>query len=334
MHGTTGRHLLIRVSPVVLLRPIETGHSGAGGELLAVYDFEEHGESLGSLLMYLHLLSMHVRDAAAARVTLLLRGQSPSLDGATLFDSLLATVNVGCPVSVWSCEAESELGTEIEGRCTWVWPPGDQDLNCASTAQHAEYHAIYGHIPALQLTAHAENAAREFLDTARFMNRQVIAVHLKNQEGQEGCSNANMGQWQAFFSEALDSSNSAFVLLGGDSVSLSFVNAERIIQSKDYDHTLGTQMAIVKAADFFMGMASGLCQVAILNSKPYAVFKNPGHHREAMKDERIRENRLPFAGEHQRFLIEWDCEASLLREFRRMMGLVVKSPTRNHLAES
>src|SRR2546422_7475000 len=37
--------------------------------------------------------------------------------------------------------------------------------------------------------------------------------------------------------------------------------------------------SLISLADGFMGMASGLCQMAIFGRKPYAIFKHPDHHR-------------------------------------------------------
>jgi hypothetical protein len=131
----------------------------------------------------------------------------------------------------------------------------------------------------------------------------AIAVHLKNiPAAGSDASNADPRAWRALFEEFRD--RAVFVLVGDDPVPAELLGQPNVVQSRSVGADLCIDLALIQVLDGFMGMSSGLCQMAIFGPKPYAIFKNPRHDAAQMDAELQGRKRFSFACDGQWFLRE------------------------------
>jgi hypothetical protein len=147
--------------------------------------------------------------------------------------------------------------------------------------------------------------------TLKAAERIKVAVHLKSVAGQDGQSNANLPIWQNFF-EKCSGDQFHFFLIGQDHMPSAIKNLPNVTVVQDVTTDVQTHLCLIGEADMFLGMSSGLCQMAIFGSKPYAVFKNPDHHAEDIAKLLNSGTQFRFAGTNQFFLREYESVDRLL----------------------
>ena len=165
----------------------------------------------------------------------------------------------------------------------------------------------------LRLRPFAVERARQQL---RQIEPPVVAVHLKNVPGSQ--SNANHSAWRSFFTQA--GGQGEFLLIGDDTVPSDICALPNVTIAQEIDDDLVFHMALVQEADSFMGLMSGPCNFALVNNKPYRVFKNPDHHEKEMKIELGTGNSYPFAHPNQQVIRQSETSELLFQEFRAMIG--------------
>jgi hypothetical protein len=139
------------------------------------------------------------------------------------------------------------------------WPP----------ARHRnEYVHYYIHNEVLKngikpLTMKSFPWAQQFLKTHEA--KYVIQVRNNSRTTNR---NSNWMAWVSF----LRRRSERFVLIGNKGEIRDELRLPNVIVAKDFDTTMEQDMALVEAADVFMGASSGPATVAIFNSKPYRVF--------------------------------------------------------------
>lgn len=80
--------------------------------------------------------------------------------------------------------------------------------------------------------------------------------------------NSNWMAWAQFMRRRKE----RFVVVGYKGEQNHEIRLPNVVIAKDFDTTMEQDMALVEAADVFMGASSGPATVAIFNSKPYRVF--------------------------------------------------------------
>ena len=74
-------------------------------------------------------------------------------------------------------------------------------------------------------------------------------------------------------------------------------------------------LIISKSCDFFLGSATGISTINLLNNKPYIIFKHPNHHPKVFKKELNNKNKLLFQTKNQLIINEFEKEKTLLKYY-------------------
>lgn len=281
--------------------------------LLAVWDFDRAGTSLGGLLLLLAEARIRLIVEKFSGIDLCLVGNRQGKLPEAISKALSSLEDIEKIFYLNNFHELSNLLSTSEYASAW---PKDitscraHELVCTLPLQR-----LYAETkirPRLFSREEHINWANDFINNIRA--ELVVAVHLKNNPTNTG-SNAEFSSWLGFFKEAARHFAVKFILLGNERMppkieELSNVILPRLDLSKDF--------ALIQCADIFLGMTSGPCQMAILGDKPYQIYKNPGHHAEEMARELGSADCLPFAGENQKIFRVQETTDLLLANFRRL----------------
>jgi hypothetical protein len=166
--------------------------------------------------------------------------------------------------------------------------------------------------------------AKKFLKDNSIGKLPVI-VHLKNNKNCSNCSNADFDQWYSFFRECRDKYPVKFFIIGNEPVDKRFYTLDNVVITQKLGLTLIQDLSLIGEGTFFMGMSSGPCNIAVFNSKPYAIFKNPDHDAEQMKTELGDNDRLSFSSPLQNFLRVNETKGIIMSEFLRRYNIYLKN---------
>ncbi len=129
-------------------------------------------------------------------------------------------------------------------------------------------------------------------------------------------NNANLTQWLAFFKRHAVEGESNFILIGNDKITSDITQIPRVIAANKENISLFSQLAMISLANGFLGMASGLCQGAILSNTPFVIFKNPNHHPDIMKNELDSSKGFSFCYSNQQIWRKIDTIDNIEKAFR------------------
>lgn len=135
----------------------------------------------------------------------------------------------------------------------------------------------------------------------RFIGK-IFTIHLKRVSDNLLDSNADFNEWLAFFKKQAVPGKVEFLILGSDKIPQTIIDVPGVYSAEALGFSLSEQLTLVGLSDGFLGMASGLCQAAILSKVPYVIFKHPQHHADEMRRELGEHDGLPFALGNQRVL--------------------------------
>lgn len=156
----------------------------------------------------------------------------------------------------------------------------------------------------------------------QFGHGPVVAVHLKqtpNYQGADLISLANESVWMTFLIDVVHQFDIKFLLLGDDPVSENIRTLPNVSLARDIGaDNFGKHLALLSVSAGFMGMMSSICNMALFSDIPYAIFKNPSHHRAEMLSEIGIDDHYSFATKFQRVIREHETSAGLYAEFVRM----------------
>lgn len=183
-----------------------------------------------------------------------------------------------------------------------------------STLFVQQYYREEGSIPYLYCKDDSVEWARNFI-TRYCLPRMPIVVHLKNSPNQQHCSNADLGAWLDFLNNSHKSYDTVFILIGNEEATQRMRNLPNVLISKDFNSNLSRDLALIQMSFMFMGTASGPSTMAVFSDTPYAIYKDPDHHAEEMKDELGDSNHFAFAKPLQRILRVFQTRESLMTEF-------------------
>jgi hypothetical protein len=291
---------------------------------LGIFDLKRSGGTLGTFIILLEELEIqrHALGADSIDVIVvtdasdLINGSPPHLAPSPVVDtysrdSLIATLESVARAILGSGRCHfllepSEIGEakRMLGQDRWHWP-APQDLHNGrhhydSTLFIQAEHSRMGRIPRLKVQPKVLSEARSYLQSC---GGEPVAVHLKRNERATGQSNADLASWLQFFATRLaQRSPQRFFLLGHDPVDVAFRDRPNVTIVQDDIETIGEHLALIQAAELFMGMMSGLSNMALFGERPYLIFKNPDHHRREMLDEMGEGDAYSFALPDQRVL--------------------------------
>jgi|GEM_PF-1755138 len=148
-------------------------------------------------------------------------------------------------------------------------------------------------------------------------DKVILSVHLKNNPDLIGQSNARLDVWAEFM--AAYKHEAIFLLLGNDAINPQISKLPHVYRAEDLGSDLATDFCLITMSNGFLGMASGLCQGAIFSHVPYAIFKNPDHHAEEMKQDLGDDDKFPFAHENQRIFRTFETVEKLQHVYRGLL---------------
>lgn len=153
-----------------------------------------------------------------------------------------------------------------------------------------------------------------------FDKAMLVGVHLK--EGSLAESGASVDEWQGFFEYCSQSHGKyTFVLFGHDSLLSYFQDCEKlknVVIFRDYSDDINDHLLMITKCDFFMGMSSGLANMAIFSKIPYAIFKHPAHG-DGKIQTLLKGASLKFAlPNRQLFHVEEHSRSKLVEAFERV----------------
>ena len=145
-----------------------------------------------------------------------------------------------------------------------------------------------------------------------------ISVHLKNSPSSHCESNAKVSSWLSLF-KYLGHDQCTFFLVGDDETSNEIKRLPNVRKASEFKgKTLAGYLALVQNSHAFMGMMSGICNIALFGKKPYSIFKNPHHHKLAMFQEIGDSDFYSFSNKGQKVIRKTETFELLCREFYRL----------------
>ena len=298
------------------LQEFDSQLEAGADRLLFLWD-AQRGDNLGTLILTL-AAGVQLRDhLGLSAIDVLAFGGGEALNGnpehpfRRLCAAMEGVETVACVAD--STEAAQRVAALSDTHLAWpgveYWRDGEAD----TSFRLQEAFSATGKLAPLRLRSSASEKARLRL---RQFASPGTAVHLKNVEGAQ--SNADHHAWQAFFTRVAGSGH--FVLIGDDLVPPDISGLPNVTLAREIDGDLVFYLALMQESEFFMGMMSGPCTLALVNGNPYRIFKNPDHHAREMDEELGKANRYPFAFPNQKIIRQRETPDLLLREFGSMVG--------------
>jgi hypothetical protein len=288
-----------------------------------VFSGVENKPKLGSLLVFANLVFLHAVKLKPFFIQpiFLCGDKAPSNKEKALMNELLKVFDMGCLVKNFMVLETLEVNQLKD--CNWIWPPKNKEgsihsVKMDSLTQQTEYFLRYQLLPELKVKTEYRKKALKWMGRMGCEKKKLGAVHLKFVAGAVGKSNFCDSAWCQFFKDTFRKKENNFILVGEDPLDRDVLNFPNLHFTCDEKLPLSVQLALIQEADFFMGMASGFCQMAIFGTKPYAIFKNPGHHTEEMAKEKIIDQRFPFSLSGQHFITAYETAEVLENEYQRM----------------
>ena len=301
-----------------------------GKHVVGVWDTSRASLNLGGMLILVAELSLLHRAAGSTGVSVAfvvsntMRTTELQARVSAMAEIADCCVPVGRVFVCSNIDDVKSLAEEEHGNLVSAWPPANllAGYRYESMDLLQEMCEVFRQFPVLEMQGAQLASAQDMLASKAF-DRPLIAVHLKSISPlTEGTSNADHVAWWRFFDAV--GVRAKFLLVGQDPIPNTISELPNVIVARSLGATSVQQLALVRLSDAFMGMASGPCQMAIFGRKPYAIFKNPQHHREEM----IKELRSPrgfgFSLPGQRLIRENETPELLQHCFEELLHGIVR----------
>jgi hypothetical protein len=295
------------------------------------------GTTLGTLMIFLAecrliakycnsgLLDVAV-DAESHGITKVLVGEYRCLNGIECEDAALSfLLGMECVDKVYACggfKGFEALSSQLASTHS-VWPLLDR-VKLPAPYDTTKYIQVLfkeiGHIEPLKFTSYYREWADQTIQK-HFDGLAVVGLHLKNvhYQGVASISLADASVWHTFLSKVNHACNIGFLLLGDDPVNEAILKLPNVCLAREAGaDSFGKHMALLGQCDGFMGMMSALANMALFSFMPYAIFKNPDHHRDEMLLEIGTTDHYSFATEEQKVLRVNETPEILMSELERM----------------
>lgn len=223
-------------------------------------------------------------------------------------------------------EFQEIYGSDPSSRIVWPDVRGSTDIphKYNDTRYIQNYFRQNGFIPLISSRGESEKWATEFIKNIVSPSIPVV-IHLKNNQNQKNCSNANFDAWYGFFLHYIQKSTVKFILIGNEPLDSRIISLPNVIITADNGGNLPRDLALVSKAAIFMGMSSGPCNIAIYSDIPYAIYKNPDHDVEEMKLELGNSSRFTFSTNYQQLLRVFESTERLIEEFEELSLVITKT---------
>ncbi len=201
-----------------------------------------------------------------------------------------------------------------------IWPSENirAHYRYGTTKYVQNFFKTHGRIPYLSVNLASRTRALDFCKK-HLKSEMAVVVHLKNVSSHLGQSNANCDEWFKFFRYCSSRYNAKFILIGNDEPGEEIRKLKNVVVASDESHDIGRDLALIQTASFFMGMASGPCNMAIFGKVPYVIFKDPDHHRLEMQEELGDNDHFIFSGSLQKILRVVQTEQILIEQWQQFL---------------
>lgn len=237
---------------------------------------------------------------------------------------------------ITNCTFIESLGEVQKGKseASVFWNPfssKEKAENLPDTTLYIQrFYKEKGYIPHLAMKKELVDWAKKFYKT-KIKNKLPVVVHLKRNAKNGEQSNADLTQWYNFFKRSLQFSDIKYILIGNEAVSEDIESLPNVLFAQKHGSNLAKDLALIQTAYFFMGMASGPCNMAILSDVPYVIFKDPKHHTEEMKRELGNKDHFVFAEKNQNFIRKHHTTVMLMDYFIELRRDVTKKQWRDRV---
>ena len=320
----------VRMSIEALPRPFD--------HVLGWWDYSKPNTPLGTLLTFLAECELVAKLCHADSIDIVVDAQSHGIKDIELGKwrlleveeckdaalSVLAGINFGGVVYACGGTAGFKALSAKLARSHLIWPLIEPD-NPPARYDTTKYVTALWKEVGLPPHLTFRPKLREWADgviARRFEGRPVVALHLKNipHQAATSISLANQSAWYDFVVAAEIIYNMGFLLVGDDPVDKRMREIRSVALGRNLGATtFGKHLALLGQCQGFMGMMSAPSNLAIFSDLPYAIFKNPDHHRAEMLLEIGVNSHYPFANGKQRILRVNETTQLLLSELARLM---------------
>lgn len=200
-----------------------------------------------------------------------------------------------------------------------IWPLVKHNYD--TTLHIQKLWKIIGRIQSLNFNQDIQYWANNLL-RSHFENYPLIGLHLKRIIGYDGndmISQADQSIWYEFLLEASLQYKIKFILLGDDPVNPNIKRLPNVAIAREIGaDNFAKHLALLSKCSGFMGMMSSICNFVIFSDIPYAIFKNPSHHKNEMDIEIGKKNYYPFANQFQKVFRAYETKNLLLSQLKGM----------------
>ena len=180
------------------------------------------------------------------------------------------------------------------------------------------YFAERGTLPSLESRPAARQWAERFI-AGLAGSRATATVQLRS-NAVTPARNAKNDSWLEFLSRCAERYPVKFIVVGSASeIDPRLRGLANVAIAKDHFTSLEQDLALIEAADFHMGTASGPATMAQFNRKPYCIFSwkiNPALLKGVTRDG--HRHRFCFSTERQSWITEEETTESLMSEFEHI----------------
>lgn len=285
--------------------------------IIGLWDLEQADPSLGAFLIFQEelLLQREILQANSIEILFCLNKNlvaPPYLATLALFNPFLESAHF-----VNSGMRRGAIPSDnIE--TTFYWPTPDIYQHSSYSGSTLTVQKLWqktGKLINLVSPASIHKQAQEWIN--KYVGSYIpIAVHLKNSPTNTQ-SNANQESWIKLFKDCEDKELPVrFVLIGNDTYDTRLLNCSNVVLTQTNGGCIELDLSLIPMSLLFMGMASGLCNMALFSGVPYLIWKHPDHHTQEMEREFQGHSQFIFANKNQKFMREWDTADSLIQEFK------------------
>ena len=219
-----------------------------------------------------------------------------------------------------------------------IWPKTDgQSLinyQYGTTFATQEFYQKNKCIPYLNFKEKVQGWAIKFMRD-HVLPRIPVVVHLKNKQGESGCSNADFDVWLAFMVSChTQYEDIVFMIIGNNELDRRFFNLPNVIVTKEFGTSLVQELTLLNSAYMFMGMASGPATMSLFSEIPYMIYKNPGHDAQQMDLEIGTSDHFSFATSKQKMVRIVETPENLLANFQKLYIETNRQEWTNKIAQS
>lgn len=159
----------------------------------------------------------------------------------------------------------------------------------------------------LEMKPKVEHFAKELI-RKKIGSEEYLSLHLKQINHAKNESDANLAIWKKVIIHFKKiRPKLKFLIVGHDGLSSEIESLANVVCAKSFEGlSLLEHLDFIHQSQGFLGMSSGLCQMALFSNKPYLIFKNPDHHYDEMAQILKKNKVFSFANDSQHLYQEYE----------------------------